>query len=235
MRIYLFLIVVCGAAACGSPVEQPKVQVSGQATMKVVPDMVELSLKAFNVRPAMKDAVAQTQDDINQILAVCRKYIPDEEDIKVSNVATDKNYSYDNNREVFKGYSAQQILEVRLKNIKQIEPFTEELLATRINSIESIRYNHSKADSIQRVVNLMALADAQKTAEKMCEKMNVHLGKVIYMSNYSPNGEREASVSAGGGESELNLYSKSFGGRGFKMTAEILEFQDVAFAGFEVR
>jgi hypothetical protein len=35
-------------------------------------------------------------------------------------------------------------------------------------------------------------------------------------------------------EYDLNLYSKSFGGRGFKMTAEILEFQDIAFAGFEI-
>ena len=176
--------------------------------MKVVPDMVDLSLKAFNVRPAMKDAVAQTQADITQILALCRKYIPDEEDIKVSNVATDKDYDYDNNREVFKGYSAQQILEVRLKNIRQIEAFTE--------------------------------SDAQKTAQKMCEQMNVHLGKVAYMSNYSPAGyfpagEQLGFVSSAGGDSELNLYSKGFGGRGFKMTAEILEFKDVAFAGFEIR
>lgn len=236
MRSYLFAAAaVCGLVACGRPAEDSRIQVCGQATMKVVPDMVDLSLRAFNVRPAMKDAVAQTQADINQILAVCRKYIPDEEDVKVSNVATDKDYDYDNNREVFKGYSAQQILEVRLKDIRQIETFTEDLLATRINGIDNIRYDHSRADSIQRVVNLMALSDAQKTAQKMCEKMNVHLGKVTYMSNYSPAGEQQGSVSATGGDAQLNLYSKGFGGRGFKMTAEILEFRDVAFAGFEIR
>jgi hypothetical protein len=38
-----------------------------------------------------------------------------------------------------------------------------------------------------------------------------------------------------GNEYELNLYSKSFGGRGFKIPSEILEFQDVAFAGFEIK
>lgn len=195
---------------------------------------MELSLKAYNTKPALKDAVIETQSAINQILVVCHKYIQGDEDIKVSNVATNKDYEYNGNRQVFKGYSAQQVLEVRLKDIRQIEKFTEELLATKISSIENIRYNHSKADSIQRVVNLMALTDAKKTAEKMCEQMNVGLGKIIYLSNYLPGGGQIDAIRPRGNEYELNLYSKSFGGRGFKMTSEILEFQDVAFAGFEI-
>jgi uncharacterized protein len=229
-----FLAGLCLLAAC-NPSSQDKIQVTGQATMKIVPDMVELSLKAYNVKPAMKDAVIETQFAINQILAVCHKYIPAEEDIKVSSVATDKDYEYNGNRQVFKGYSAQQVLEVRLKDIKQIEKFTEELLATKISSIENIRYNHSKADSIQRVVNLLALTDAKKTAEKMCEQMNVHLGKTIFLSNYPPDGGPMGSFHSGRTESELNLYSKSFGGRGFRMTSEILEFEDAAYAGFEIK
>jgi hypothetical protein len=65
------------------------------------------------------------------------------------------------NRSVFKGYSARQILEVRLRDIQQLDAFTEELLATKINSIGNVRYDHSKADSLLRVVNLKALSDAK--------------------------------------------------------------------------
>jgi uncharacterized protein YggE len=220
--------------ACSHSVSD-KIQVTGQATMKVVPDIVELTLKVYNVRPAMKNAVAETQAAIDQILLVCHKYIHDNEDIKVSNVATNKDYDYTRNKEIFNGYSAQQVLEVRLKDIRQIEKFTEDLLATKITSIECVRYDHSRADSIQRVVNLLALTDARKTAENMCEKMHVTLGKTIYLSNYPPGGTPMGGMHTSGNEYELNLYSKSFGGRGFKMTAEILEFQDVAFAGFEIR
>ncbi len=68
-------------------VPNPQIQVTGQATMKVVPDMVAFSLKAYHVRPAMNDAVGQTQADIDQILAVCRKFVPMEDDIKVSHVS----------------------------------------------------------------------------------------------------------------------------------------------------
>lgn len=65
-----------------------------------------------------------------------RPFIGQDEDIKVSNIAT-KGYQYINNREVFSGY------DVRAR-------------------ISNIRYNHSWADSMQRVVNLMALADVEK-------------------------------------------------------------------------
>ena len=131
-----FILVACNYSV-------NKIDVAGQASMMVVPDMVELSLKAYNVRPAMKDAVSETQLAIRQILDVCNKYIKDEDNIKVSNVSTNKAYEYNGHREVFKGYSAQQILQVSLTDIKQIEKFTEELLAQRlpvlIKSVSIIR------------------------------------------------------------------------------------------------
>jgi uncharacterized protein len=234
MKISPFLMASFGLLAACNPPQTNKIQVTGRATMKIVPDMVELSLRASSIRPAMKDAVAETQAAIDQILMVCHKYIPQDEDIKVSNVATNKDYEYENNRQVFKGYSAQQILEVSLRDIRRIDQFTEEILATRISAIENVRYDHSKADSIQRVVNLIALADAKKTAEKMCDQMSVRLGKIVYLSNYDPSGLHFGAMRSDGNEYELNLYNKVVGGRGFKMNTEILEFQDVAFAGFQI-
>jgi len=182
----------------------------------------------------MKDAVAQTQVDVNEILAVCKKYISSQADIKVSTISTNKAYDYRNNREVFTGFEASQILEVSLKNISAIEKFTEELLATRISRIDNVRYNHTKADSIMREVNLMALDYAHKTAEKMCQKMNSRLGKINYLSNFEPAENSSLGMHYSDNNYDMNLYNKSFGGRGFKMTAEILEFEDAAYASFEI-
>jgi uncharacterized protein len=127
-----------------------------------------------------------------------------------------------------------QVLEVSLKNISAIEKFTEELLATKISRIDNIRYNHTKADSIMREVNLMALEDARKTADKMCSKMNVQLGTLNYLSNFEPSQNNNRGMRYSGRDYGMNLYNKSFGGTGFKMTAEILEFEDAAYASFEI-
>jgi uncharacterized protein YggE len=218
--------------SCSSSREQ--ITVVGQADMKVVPDMVEISLKAYNLKPSMREALNETTTAINEIMLVCRKFVKDEADIKVSNISTNKSYEYRNGREVFLGYDAQQVLDVTLKDISRIEEFTEALLATKVSRIDNIRYNHTKADSILREINLLALEDARQSAEKMCGKMSVELGRLTFLSNYSgtpdPNAAQAEAV-----DYEMNLYNKGLGGRGFKMTTEILRFQQVAYAAFEIR
>src|SRR6476620_10632964 len=106
----LLFIVSCNS----SEPDTNRIDVTGHASLKVVPDMVEISLKADNTRPAMKDAVAQTQADVNEIINVCKKYVSEPTDIKVSTISTNKSYIYHNDREVFNGYSAAQVLEVSL-------------------------------------------------------------------------------------------------------------------------
>ena len=86
-----------------------------------------------------------------------------------------------------------------------------------------------------REVNLMALEDARKTAEKMCSKMNVQLGDIIYLSNFENLASENTGIRYTGGGYNMELYSKSFAGRGFKMTAEILEFIDMAYARFKIK
>ena len=63
--------------SCAEQKEPKTINVTGQGKMKVVPDMVEISLRAYSVKPAMKDAVAETQAAVNQIIAVCGKYVVD--------------------------------------------------------------------------------------------------------------------------------------------------------------
>ena len=234
MSQVFYLSALLFLCACHPDPEKRSINVTGRASLKVVPDMVELSLRARNIKPAMKDAVAQTQSDVNEILAVCKKYISSASDIKVSTISTNKTYDYRNSREIFTGFEATQVLEVSLKDISSIEKFTEELLATKISRIDNIRYNHTKADSIMREVNLMALDDVRKTADKMSSKMNVRLGKLSYLSNFEPLRKDTRGMRYSGNDFDMNLYNKGFGGRGFKMTAEILEFEDVAYAGFEI-
>ena len=234
--IFSFLFFFIIFSSCSSSDKHSNtISVTGQAKMKVVPDMVEISLRAYSVKPAMKDAVVETQTAVNEIIAVCKKYVVDPTDVKVSSISTNKAYEYRNNRDEFIGYDALQVLDVTLKDISKIERFTEELLATKVSKIDNIRYNHTKADSIMREVNLIALEDARKTAEKMCGKMGASLGQIIYLSNFENRANSNGGMRYSGSEYNMNLYNKSFGGRGFKMTAEILEFEDAAYASFELK
>ena len=227
------LLLLSSFFSCSS--SSDRITVVGQAQMKVVPDMVEVSLKAYNVKPSMREALSETTGAVSEMIMVCRRFVKDGADIKVSNISTNKAYEYRNGREVFIGYDAQQILDVTLKDISRIEEFTEALLATKVSRIDNIRFNHTRADSILREINLLALEDARQSAEKMCGKMKVGLGKITYLSNHSGLPATNSAAQAEASDYEMNLYNKGFGGRGFKMTAEILQFQQVAYAAFEIK
>src|SRR3954466_1622074 len=114
--LMIFFLASLFFSACNNNIHD-HINVIGQAKIKVVPDMVEVSLRAYNVKPAMKDAVASTQQAVNEILQVCRKYVKDPNDIKVSNISTNKAYEYQGNRQVFLGYDALQVLDISLKDI----------------------------------------------------------------------------------------------------------------------
>ncbi|MGZ3880206.1 MAG: SIMPL domain-containing protein, partial [Flavisolibacter sp.] len=60
------------------------------------------------------------------MIAVCKKYVRDSSDIKVSNISTNKSYDYSGNRERFVGYQAVQVLAISLRDVSQLQKFTEE-------------------------------------------------------------------------------------------------------------
>jgi len=60
MKSILCILTLAILFSCTQNNEPKTINVTGQAKMKIVPDMVELSLRAYSVKPAMKDAVTES-------------------------------------------------------------------------------------------------------------------------------------------------------------------------------
>lgn len=194
----------------------------GYGHVTVYPDYAELTVDATFTRPRLKDAVAEVQAVVDQVLAVSRRYAPGPNDVRVSSTSSNKDFTYVKGKEVFAGYNSTQSVTVRISDLKRLSPYLEELLATRISRIKDLSYGHSRADSLRREADVLALADAVKTADKMCAALKVKRGAVLEVSDHS---SPESSSSNGYGSStDMELYGKSFGGRGFKMSPELLRF-----------
>lgn len=233
IRHFILLSIFISIIGCSNNEGKSReVKVIGTGKMKIVPDMVELTIKAQNTKPAMKDAVKATRAAVDEVLEVCSNYILESTDIRTSSISSNKDYVWRNNENKFLGYQASQTIDVTLRDISEIESFTEELLATKISSINNLVYMHSKADSIMREVDLLALEDATNTARQMCEKMHEKSGKVLSMANFS-------SVSGANNYGhdamfELGLFRKGFGGQGFRINPDILEFVSSVYVTFEI-
>lgn len=193
----------------------------GYGSVTVYPDYAELTVDATFTRPRLKDAVAEVQRVVDQVLVLSKRYAPGPNDVQVSSTSTNKEFDYVKGKEVFTGFNTTQSVTVRIADLKRLSPYLEELLATRVSRIKDISYGHTLADSLRHEASMLALVDAGKSADKMCAALHAKRGAVLEASDSS------SPESSGNNRhsSDIELYSKSFGGRGFKMSPELLRFQ----------
>jgi uncharacterized protein YggE len=193
----------------------------GYGRVTVYPDYAELTVDASFTRPRLKDAVAQVQQVIDQVLVLSKRYAPGPNDVRVSSTSSNKQFEYVHEKEIFSGFNSTQSITVRINDLRQLSPYLEQLLATPISSIKDLNYGHSKADSLRREADVLALQDAAKTADKMCAALHVRRGAVLEASDSS---SPETTQDGWGRPADIELYSKVVGGRGFKMSPELLHF-----------
>jgi len=222
MNKTLFLaLAVCSLLSCQNARQKSAtIKVSGEGKIRIKPDLIILTINIEFVQPRMADAVRLSQQTADSVVAILMQFAR-QDDIKTSNISANKEYDYRGNRAVFMGYKAEQSIDFVLKDLGRFTDLTAKLLATKINAISRVQFGHSKSDSLLREADLLAYDDARKSAHKLCERANVKLGKLVYLTN---TGESETGESVYSNMGNINTFNKSYGGEGFKISPEVLVF-----------
>ena len=229
---FLLLLLLPFFFACQAPEKNKTIRVSGEGKVRAMPDQVILTLEIAFTRPRMADAVRETQQTVDSVVAILQGFGRQPTDIKTSSISANKAYDYVGNRQVFQGFKAEQTVDFLLNDIGRFTLLTGKLLETKINSIAQIQFGHSRADSLFREADLLAYDDALKSANKLCHRAGLNLGSLQYLSNTVEDHSSDADVYSSG--NRINTYSKAFGGRGFRISPEVLEFRRSVVAEYAV-
>jgi uncharacterized protein YggE len=219
--------------ACNFNEKQKTIRVAGEGKIRVKPNLVILTIEVSFTRPKMVEAVRLTQITIDSVVNILRQFEKSNNDIKTSSISANKDYNYSGRNPIFLGYLAEQSIDFVLNDIQKFTELTGKLLETKINSISQIQFGHSGSDSIFREVDLLAYDDAQKSANKLCNRANVKLGKLIFISNTGETGNNNSETYTSG--ERIETYSKAYGGRGFKISPEVLEFKRNIISEYEIQ
>lgn len=209
-----------------------RIRVSGEGKIRIMPDQVTLTINTAFTKPRMVDAVRETQATVDTVIALLQKYGNKKEDIKTSSVSANKDYQYIGNTNKFIGYQAQQTIDFVLHDLSKFTELTGKLLETKISGIGSISFDHSKADSILREADLIAYDDALKSAKKLASRADVEIGKLLFLSNDGSESNQSTQFRTG---MALETFNKGYGGEGFKVAPEVLEFKRTIYTEFEIR
>lgn len=225
----IILITSCGPVSKES---ENRIRVSGEGKIRIMPDQVTLTINTTFTKPRMVDAVRETQATVDTVIALLQKYGHQKEDIKTSSVSANKDYQYIGNTNKFIGYQAQQTIDFVLHDLSKFTELTGKLLETKISGIGSISFDHSKADSILREADLIAYDDALKSAKKLASRADVKIGKLLFLSNDGSASNESTQYRTG---MALETFNKGYGGEGFKIAPEVLEFKRTIFTEFEIK
>ena len=227
---WIVLVSILFFTSCSRTDEPKKIRVSGEGKIRVMPDQVILTINVAFTEPRMVEAVRKTQETVDSVQTILEQFGRKDLDIKTSSISANKHYEYIGNTNRFTGYQAQQTIDFVLNDISKFTELTGKLLETKINSIAQLQFNHSKADSLFREADLLAYDDALKSANKLTARANVKLGNLLFISNDNSN-SGEGGYSTG---NSIDRYNKGYGGRGFKISPEVIEFKRNITTEFQI-
>jgi uncharacterized protein len=226
MKNYFFLICCLFSSVLFSQNainDDNTISVVGVGTKSTFPNAAHITIAVRFVKPALRDAMNETQKTSKDVLTIIKKYVSDTTDIKVSLIYTDKEFKYDNaqKKEVFVGFESNQKIIFTLKDIKRMQDFTEEILKTKIYEIEKVAYFHTEAATFMKQAQELAVADAIETTERLARAAKLKVGKITYLkSTNSPVNAINMSVNSG----NLQTYNKSMGGKGVSASGQLLNY-----------
>jgi uncharacterized protein len=226
----LIIVTAFVFSACNKPAEPSKISVQGEGKIRVMPDKVTLTLDVGFTEPRMADAVRKTQLTVDSLVMILKTYSTNPTDIKTSNISANKAYTYVGNKSVFTGYEAMETIDFVLNDISKFTDLTARILETKIQSISGIEFGHTRADSILREADLLAYDDALKSVIKLSSRANVNLGKLLYAGNV----QLEEGAPMPRIANSINTYNKGYGGEGFKLSPDVMEFKRSIIATYEV-
>lgn len=224
-KIILLFLIFCFEAveAQNGELNGDMISVVGLGSTTAFPNASQITIALDHIKPTLREAVNENQKTADEVIKIVKKYINDSTDIKISLIATNKATRWDNklNREVFVGFESSQKIIFTLKDLKKMQDFTEELLKTKFNKIESITYFNTEAETFIKKAQELAVLDAIETTERLAKVAEVKTGKRFYIqTSKSPNDKSNNIVD----RFEFEAYGKGMGGRGVSSSGQLITY-----------
>jgi uncharacterized protein len=163
------------------------INIEGNASIKVIPDMAIFVIGASSVSNNVDSAIASCKTATAKLSDFFEKFKISKADIKSNRLSISENYEWgDDGKRKKVGFKVIKTYKITYRNLKTIEEFLLEASSYGSNEFDDIKFEHSKIDSLKRTVITAAIDDAYFLASKVANKTGVKLGKPIVISNVEP-------------------------------------------------
>lgn len=183
--LLILLIAVGGYTAQAQQLNQvPMVSVTGEGTVKVVPDQVLIKSRIEHEGNDPQEVKKKNDAVVNNVI----KYLKSQ-GIPENNVQTDYmnlNKSYNYNDKTY-SYVANQSISILLKDLKDYEKIMSGLLDAGLNRIDGIEFKSSEIAKHKTEARKRAVLNAKQKAQEYVAPLNQTLGNALMISEIETN------------------------------------------------
>lgn len=224
------LLIASSAFAAEMPIRN--ITVSGMAERKVVPDEAHITITVSATNLKLETAKAEHDKKLRDVMDIAAKEDIAHAQMKTTNSSVQPVYTWENSKQLFKGYRATSTLDITVKKTDSVGDLVSKFTSAKLESDDAqgwgqflnVSYAVAEPDKIRDEMLAEAIRNARMKAEKMASAADASVGKVIQINEGSmpsfdfprpmpmmaramvgaADGAAEKSIAPPAGEQQLN-------------------------------
>ncbi len=198
LTIRLGLVVVLGLGVIGfvgctstdtnsvTNSQQQGIWVSGEGTVTVIPDIVNLNLGIQAQEASVAQAQSESSQAMNRVMTTLKTKGVADKDIQTQHFSIQKVTRWDdkNQKEVVIGYMVTNLVNARIRAVDKVGTIIDAVAAVGgdLTQINSISFSVDKPETYYGDARVKAMADAEAKAKQLASLSGIVLGKPTYIS-----------------------------------------------------
>lgn len=181
------------------PQNAPKeISFSGEGKVVVKPDIAMVSFAVSTKALKSADAVNENNQKMNAVIKAIKGVGIDEKDIQTTVYNLQPWYDYTREGSVFRGYSLEQQISVKVRNLDTVNNVLDKATSAGANNVGNLSFTVDDMETVKAEARAKAIEQAKQKAKTLAKQAGLNLGKLTNVSEgYS--GYPTPSYGIGGG------------------------------------
>lgn len=151
----------------------------GNGRVSARPDVAYLNVGAQAMADTAAEAQAMVSGWINQALRELEALGATSRDIETVQVSVSPQWDYQGEKPEIKGYRAIHDLRVKVRDLDQVGPWLDAMLAAGMNRVNGVHFGVEQDELYQDEALRLAVQDARRRAQVAAQAAGVELGPVL--------------------------------------------------------
>jgi uncharacterized protein YggE len=196
LAMLLFFTVGALAQSTGNP---PLITVSGEASVKVMPDEVVFRLEVVNVDKDLVAAKKLNDERVKSVLALARDYQIDPQGIRTDYISVQPEYKEDKyGRSLPVGYQVSKTVAIVLKDFSRFDDLLSDVIKLGVTRVSDVSFHTSQLRKHRDQARALAIKAAREKALAMTQEIGQTIGKAYSIqeeASFSNRASRDSRFS----------------------------------------